>query len=96
MYYISYNPYIVDSVFEGTLSDCMTFADKNIVYNQCDITIYADNSHFYPVAYRRWYGCAPDDEALDRDIVSFGTFGYYDEWFNYDDIRDICAVDYLC
>lgn len=96
LYYICLNPYMVDVVFDGCLSDCMSYADTLLSYNQCDVVIYASDNHSYPVAYRPFYGVAPDDDVLSRDIVSFGAFGYYDEWFNFDDIRDSLSIDNLC
>lgn len=55
-------------------------ADKWISYCQSDLTI---SKNHEIVAVRRWYDVAPSDEEEERDIISFGTFGFYDEWVDY-------------
>ena len=72
---------IDDVEFDGSLEEAMTKADEMACYTQQNIRIYADDKRDTLVAERRWYGVEPDDEVSEGDIISFGKFGYYDEWY---------------
>lgn len=70
-----------DEEFEGSLDEAMAKADGMACYTQQDIRIYADEKRDILIAERRWYGVESDDECSEGDIISFGEFGYYDEWY---------------
>lgn len=72
---------IDDVEFEGSLEEAMAEADKMSCYTQQNIRIYADAKREKLAAERRWYGVALDDEVAEGDIISFGKFGFYDEWY---------------
>ena len=80
-YYICLNEMIDDVEFNGSLEDAMTKADGMACYTQQNIRIYADEKRDMLAAERRWYGVEPDDEFAEGDIISFGKFGFYDEWY---------------
>lgn len=80
-YYICLNEMIDDVEFDGSLEEAMAEADKMSCYTQQNIRIYADAKRDKLVTERRWYGVEPDGECADGDIISFGNFGYYDEWY---------------
>ena len=72
---------IDDVEFEGSLDEAMAKADGMACYTQQNIRIYADEKRDILIAERRWYGVAPDDEIAEGDIISFGKFGFYGEWY---------------
>ena len=80
-YYICLNEMIDDVEFNGSLDEAMAKADEMACYTQQNIRIYADDKRERLVVERRWYGVEPDNEASWRDIISFGKFGYYEEWY---------------
>ena len=80
-YYLSLNEMMDDEEFKGSLDEAMLAADKMACYTQQNIRIYADDKRDTLVAERRWYGLEPDAEASENDIISFGKFGYYAEWY---------------
>lgn len=80
-YYLSLNEIMDDEEFNGSLDEAMAKADEMACYTQQNIRIYADDKRDTLVAERRWYGVEPDDEVSWRDIIGFGKFGYYDEWY---------------
>lgn len=68
------------------LDDAIEYANNQACYIQEDIVIYNSKEETYEneVMRRCWYGVAfnPDlyEDGEDADIISFGSFGYYDEW----------------
>lgn len=80
-YYLSLNSMMDDEEIDGSLDEAMAKADEMACYTQQNIRIYADDKRDTLVAERRWYGVEPDDEVSEGDIISFGKFGYYDEWY---------------
>ena len=80
-YYICLNEMIDDVELDGSLEEAMAKADEMACYTQQNIRIYADEKRDMLVAGRCWYGVEPDDECSEGDIISFGKFGYYDEWY---------------
>ena len=80
-YYICLNEMIDDVEFDGSLEEAMTKADEMACYTQQNIRIYADEKRDILVADRRWYGVEPDAEESEGNIISFGKFGFYDEWY---------------
>ena len=72
---------IDDVELEGSLEEAMAKADEMACYTQQNIRIYADEKRDMLVAGRCWYGVEPDNEIAEGDIISFGKFGYYDEWY---------------
>lgn len=76
LYVVEANGISYESDFDR-LSLVKDEADKWISYCQSDLTINKDNE---VVAIRRWYGVEPTEEDKERDIIQFGSFGFYDEW----------------
>lgn len=79
-YYLSLNSMMDDEEFEGSLEEAMAEADEMSCYTQQNIRIYADAKREKLAAERHWYGTAFDGEYPEGNIISFGKFGYYDEW----------------
>lgn len=72
-----------DDKFEGTLDECKRWVDDVISYTQEAVAICLPREFGIDdevVCYRSWVRVAPDEEAKQRDIISYGDFGYYDEW----------------
>ena len=80
-YYLSLNSMMEDEELEGSLEEAMAKADRMACYTQQDIRIYADEKRDILAAERRWYGVEPDSELAEGDIISFGKFGFYGEWY---------------
>ena len=80
-YYLSLNSMMEDEEFNGSLEDAMAKADEIACYTQQNIRIYADDKRDALAAERCWYGVEPDNEVSEGDIISFGKFGYYGEWY---------------
>lgn len=66
----------IEEIEVATLREAKEYADKVAAYTQENLSIDVDGK---PVAIRRWWGVAPDEEA-GGDIISFGDFGFYSEW----------------
>lgn len=80
-YYICLNEMIDDVEFDGSLDAAMEKADEMACYTQQNIRIYADDKREKLVAERRWYSVELDDEVSWRNVINFGKFGYYEEWY---------------
>lgn len=76
-YYINYNTGAGNEYYTGTIDEAKAVADAGAAYTQRDIDIYDGDT---TVATRHWYGVAPDEEDEARDIIRFGSEGFYDEW----------------
>jgi len=92
-YYINYNTGAGNEYFNGTLAEAKAAADKGAAYTQVDIIIskkdplFEISGEWLPVARRRWYSGEFDPELYedgeDADVIRFGNFGYFDEWYDY-------------
>lgn len=73
-----------DEELYQTLDAAMEEADECAAYTQQTITILElDGDSEKPAAERRWYGVAPEKDKLEEDIIAFGDFGFFDEWYIY-------------
>ena len=86
--YESLTPQEIHEGYEKVRAKCLAIyeeamakADEMACYTQQNIRIYADEKRDMLVAGRCWYGVEPDDECSEGDIISFGKFGHYDEWY---------------
>lgn len=61
--------------------EAMKFADNNAGYSQRNITI--EDKLGNTIAERTWYGCK-DRISLCENPISFGDFGFYDDWCTFD------------
>ena len=84
-YYIEFNTGVDRLEVVGTLDDAKKEADECAAYTQCNIQIFDDRGKI--IAMRKWWNTAFDpelfDDGADADIIDYGSFGYYDEWFDY-------------
>lgn len=78
-YYIDYGTGIGNEMVEGTLTMTKKIADEGICYTGKSCKIYLEDKETL-LAVRHWHGTEPDYEEKSRDIIQFGTFGFYDEW----------------
>lgn len=84
-YSIKYYTGVDDIVVNDSLDNVMKIADENSAYTQTNIEI-VNNETGCIAAERRWCGIAfnpdiyEDDEISEDDILSFGSFGYYEPW----------------
>lgn len=80
-YYINYGTGAGNEWVEGTLEEAKQIADRGISYTECSVSIYDENMEF--VCKRKWWGCLTGIEEC-TDPIDFGSFGFYDDWGEYD------------
>lgn len=78
-YYINYGTGAGNFEIEGTLADAKRAADDVIMYTQRNVTIEKDGE---TVSQRTWYGCEATVEDREKDVIDYGTFGFYSEWID--------------
>ena len=71
----------VSNKYSVNVCEAMKFADNNAGYSQRNITI--EDKLGNTIAERTWYGCK-DGISLCENPISFGDFGFYDDWCTFD------------
>jgi len=89
-YYINYNTGAGNEYFNGALAEAKAVADKGAAYTQAPIIICLKSpitNEWEQVARRNWYAEKFDPELYENgeesDVIQFGSFGYFDEWYDY-------------
>ena len=77
-YHVNYNTGAGDFTVNGTLEEAMAKADEKACYTEKDIEIY--NKEGDVVAMRCWIGPYFVNECDQKDPISFGKFGFYEDW----------------
>ena len=82
MYSIKFNTGAGDIAGIATMEEAIQKADEEAAYTQQDIEIINDKGKTVATRFWRKTGFKPDDyeNGENADVISYGNFGYYDEW----------------